>query len=282
MKCATSTLHDQLSRQPGVFMSEPKEPNFFSDEDVWARGLGWYKGLFDSAPDAAVCGESSTHYTKLPTFPMAAVRLHAHLPHARLIYVMRDPIDRLVSHYIHAWSCRELDRPLNEAVHEHDELIAYSCYGMQLQPWLDLFGPQRVLPVFFERLTRRPQEEFERIARFIGCAGPVCWAEDAEPRNVSAKRLRCHPMLETVLDIGVLRSLRRGLLPEGVRDRIKSRWRMEARPELSGEARSHCIERLDPEMRRLGGMLGLSLTCERFREAVLEPHGPPEWVGVPA
>ena len=49
MKCATSTLHDQLAEQPGFVMSEPKEPNFFSDEENWAKGLGWYSGLFAAA-----------------------------------------------------------------------------------------------------------------------------------------------------------------------------------------------------------------------------------------
>ena len=50
MKCATSTLHEQLARQPGLFMSTPKEPNFFSDDDVHARGMAWYEALFADAP----------------------------------------------------------------------------------------------------------------------------------------------------------------------------------------------------------------------------------------
>ena len=46
MKSATTTLHEQLARQPGVFMSRPKEPNFFSDDAIYARGWGWYSSLF--------------------------------------------------------------------------------------------------------------------------------------------------------------------------------------------------------------------------------------------
>ena len=46
MKCATSTLHEQLAAQPGFFMSKPKEPNFFSDDEIYARGLDWYRSLF--------------------------------------------------------------------------------------------------------------------------------------------------------------------------------------------------------------------------------------------
>ena len=47
MKCATTSLHDQLAAQSGIFMSTPKEPNFFSDDDAWRRGLDWYWGLFE-------------------------------------------------------------------------------------------------------------------------------------------------------------------------------------------------------------------------------------------
>ncbi|HTO70120.1 MAG TPA: sulfotransferase, partial [Myxococcota bacterium] len=69
MKCGTSTLHEQLALRSGFFMSRPKEPNFFSDDDQYARGVGWYAGLFAGAAPGQLCGESSTHYTKLPTYP---------------------------------------------------------------------------------------------------------------------------------------------------------------------------------------------------------------------
>ena len=49
MKSATTTLHEQLARQPGFFMSRPKEPNFFSDDAIYARGWAWYSSLFRAA-----------------------------------------------------------------------------------------------------------------------------------------------------------------------------------------------------------------------------------------
>ena len=99
MKSATSTLYEQLQRQPGIFLPELKEPNFFSDQ--YARGWDWYAGLFAEARASDIVGEASTHYTKLPTYPETVSRMWDHLPDAHLIYVMRDPIDRLVSQYIH-------------------------------------------------------------------------------------------------------------------------------------------------------------------------------------
>lgn len=282
MKCATTTLHDQLAAQPGVFMSDPKEPNFFSDDDHWARGLGWYRALFQNAPPAALCGESSTHYTKLPMHPDAAERLHRHLPDARLVYVMRDPIDRLVSQYIHEWSVRAVSEPIDQAVRSFPPLIAYSKYAMQLRPWLDRFGPDRVLPVFFERLTRDPQAELERVWRFVWAgrdaapARPV-WRAEAGARNVSAQRVRRGPVLDRLLRVRVLQHARRTLLPESLRERIKRRWRMEDRPTLSETARAWCVDAIDPDMAELGRTLGTPLSCDTFRDAVLNAPAPPEW-----
>src|SRR6185295_6140807 len=109
MKCGTSTLHVQLAAQPGFFMSEPKEPNFFSDDAEFARGEGWYRGLFAGAGEGDLRGESSTHYTKLPTHPRTVERLASELGRdLRFVYVVRHPVDRLVSHYVHAWTENEV------------------------------------------------------------------------------------------------------------------------------------------------------------------------------
>jgi hypothetical protein len=94
MKSATSTLHEQLKQQPGFFMSEEKEPNFFSNDEIYANGLDWYSSLFSNAAPGDLCGESSTHYTKLTTYPHTVARMKAALPHVKLIYMIRHPIDR--------------------------------------------------------------------------------------------------------------------------------------------------------------------------------------------
>src|SRR5271155_5494150 len=88
MKSATTTLHEQLARQPGFCMSRPKEPNFFSDDRMFARGWAWYGSLFQAAKPTDLCGESSTHYTKLPSYPWTVERMKRDLPHLKLIYLM--------------------------------------------------------------------------------------------------------------------------------------------------------------------------------------------------
>ena len=171
MKSATTTLHAQLAEQPGLFMSQPKEPNFFSDDENYVKGLAWYGSFFQKAGGADLCGESSTHYTKLPAYPGTVERMRRVLPEVKLIYVMRHPIDRLISHYIHERLAGTITVGLEEAIEEHAELIDYGLYHMQLEPFLNVYGRENILPVFFWRLARMPQRELERIYSFIGGRG---------------------------------------------------------------------------------------------------------------
>lgn len=277
MKCATSTLHDQLARVPGVSMSEPKEPNFFSDDANWAKGLGYYESLFAGMPADDLKGESSTHYTKLPTYPHCAGRLHEHLPDAKLIYVMRDPVDRIVSQHIHEWSQHVIaeDCPIDAAIRKHPELVDYSRYAMQLSPYMERYGRDRILPVFFERLMSCPQEEFERVGRFLGTGSDIHWQDD-DAKNVSSQRQRMNPMLARVLKIRAVQSVRRALLPESMRAKIRSRWTMNERPKLSEASIAWLHEQLEPDITRLGEWLGRPMDCSSYKQSVL--HGSaPEW-----
>jgi hypothetical protein len=270
MKCATSTLHEQLARQPGVFMSTPKEPNFFSDEPQWRLGLAWYQSLFAQAPPGYLCGESSTHYTKLPSHPHVIDRIARSLgDHVKFIYIMRHPIDRLVSHYIHEWSQRVLSCPIDQAINDHPALVQYSCYAMQMEPWLERLGPQRVLPVFYDRLTRHSQSELERIGRFLGCPHRLQWDSTLREQNVSAERLRANPVRDAILNLPGCRLLRRTLVPQPVRNRIKNFWTIRERPQLSDTAMQHLTGIFDADLHTLGSWLGCSLNCENFRSVAL-------------
>jgi len=124
MKCGTSTLAAQLGAQAGCFMTEPKEPQYFSDDPVYAKGADWYADLFAGAGPMDLKGEASTHYTKLPTYPATVTRMTASLPDLKLVYMIRNPMARVVSHYIHAWSEGELSCPIDEALETVPELVA--------------------------------------------------------------------------------------------------------------------------------------------------------------
>jgi Sulfotransferase family len=113
MKSGTSTLHDLLAEHPQISMSEPKEPCYFVESDalkthwpeMWRMGI-WkseqnYSALFAEKIGAKLFGESSTDYSKAPKLAGVVDKIYAYSPGARIVYVMRDPIERTLSHYWH-------------------------------------------------------------------------------------------------------------------------------------------------------------------------------------
>jgi len=279
MKCATSTLHDQLAAQPGIFMSTPKEPNFFSDDGVHAKGLAWYESLFDDAASTDLCGESSTHYTKRPTLPKTIERLREVCPaDTRFIYIMRHPVDRLVSHYMHEWSQGVIRSSIDSAVDEHAGLIEYGRYAYQLAPWVEAFGQSRIMPMFFERLVAEPQVTLEQVATFIGHAGMVKWDETCGQRNASSQRLRKSAVRDLIVDNAIARRVRRMIVPVAFRDRIKRLWTMHERPELNAGVRTRLEAIFDEDLAELGAWFDLPLSCGTFTD--IARTCTPRWTAV--
>ncbi|MEO0398283.1 MAG: sulfotransferase [Pseudomonadota bacterium] len=276
MKSGTSTLHEQLAAQADVFMTTPKEPNFFSDDAVYANGLDWYKNLFSAARAGALKGEASTHYTKLPTYPQTVERLAAATADVKLIYVMRHPIDRLVSHYVHEWTQNVIAAPINDAIEAHPELIAYSRYAYQLAPYIERFGKDSILPVFFERLTAAPDAELKRIGAFIGAKTPFVWRDDMEAANISAERIRRFPLYNLIVDNPAATFLRRALVPQALRDRVKGRLQMKERPTLSDAAQKCLRDIFDEDLATLSGYFDADLNCACYKEKAR--HSPIGWL----
>ena len=241
MKCGTSTLAAQLGAQPGVFMSSPKEPEFFSEDAHFARGIGWYAGLFAAAPEGALLGEASTGYTKLPTHPEASARIAAALPEVRLIYMIRDPLARLVSHYIHEWTMGVIRSDLATALESHPELIDYGRYGHQIAPYVARFGAERVLLLTLEEMRAEPQAVLERVAGFLGAPQPVVWRAEMAQVNASAERIRRLPFHDLLIEHPLTTALRRALVPAGLRRRIREARQMSARPELPEADRARLV-----------------------------------------
>jgi hypothetical protein len=276
MKSATTTLHEQFARQPGLFMSRPKEPNFFSDDRNYARGLDWYQSCFNGCGNEQIVGESSTHYSKLPTHPHTVARMVRALPQVKLIYIMRHPIDRLASHYLHELTVGRIRCGLQEAVDLCPELVDYGCYSRQLEPYLQAYGPEAVLPVFFDRLVNQPEHEFQRIGRFLGVREPLRWDHSLGPLNVGRQRLRNSPVRDALVRNPMLTSVRRWFIPRRLIHQAKLLWQVGIDPPQVPPDLEFRLRRVfDEDLARLGSWLGVPLDCDRFHRVALGE--PPAW-----
>ena len=170
MKSGTTSLHNYLNAHPEIAMSEEKEPGYFVEELSLHKGEQWYLNLFEDANQYRYRGESSTHYTKLPTYKGVVDRIFRFNPDAKLIYIMRDPFERLISHYWHAvrdvYHGGEI-RPLIRAVEQEPEYLAFSDYEMQLKPYFDRFGAEAIYTLTFESLRQDPNKEVNLIFNWL-------------------------------------------------------------------------------------------------------------------
>jgi hypothetical protein len=182
---------------------------------------------------------------------------------------MRDPLDRIVSQYVHEWTQREVRGSLEAALRLHERFLSYSCYALQLEPYLRSYGSGSILLVAFERMVARPDEELARVCAFLGdpTPGPARWDAKVGVQNASRERLRTSALRDALLDTEAVRAIK-DRLPPSVRERAKAIWRMRRRPSLSPALQAKLEPRIDEDLARLGSWVGLELSCGGWREQV--------------
>lgn len=188
-KSGTTSLHTYLNRHPDVFMSDPKEPGYFTPEQTYyPRDLDWYLSLFDGAGESRYVGESSTHYTKKPDLEGVPERIAAFSPKPRLLYVMRDPVRRAISHYWHKRRRREEHRSIVDAIQSRSAYRHYGDYELQLRPYFDTFGADRIYTLTFENLFANPRAEMDAVLSWLGLA-PLPAQVDFHPENSRPQKM---------------------------------------------------------------------------------------------
>jgi hypothetical protein len=219
LKCGTTSIHHYLGLHPEVNMSKPKELNFFVKELNWDLGLPWYRGRFDDR--FPVRGESSPHYTNLPHYQGVAARIHDNVPDARLIYMVRDPISRILSHWTHAVGAGYETRSMEEVLSRDDQTyVTRSRYWMQLQPYLELFDRSQIEVIAQEELQGDREGTMRRAFRFAGVDESFTSEQfDREWEKSSAKESGRYQFAEKLIKLPGFRSFDRNFdrFPERMR-----------------------------------------------------------------
>lgn len=188
MKAGTTSLYRYLVSHPEVFMAREKEPDFYVAEKAWSRGLPWYQSLFDGADGATAIGEASTSYTKCTEFPGVPERIAAQLPDVKLIYLLRHPVERIRSMYLHNVIVGRERRPLEVAVLQDPMYLDASRYAMQLEAFDVCFPPEQILTVTSESLRSDAAGVLERVGSFLGLRDPTGFDLTPQHQNDTAAR----------------------------------------------------------------------------------------------
>lgn len=209
-KSGTSSLHNYLTQHPGVIAPLRKEVHYFDLN--YSRGERWYRAHFGRVGEPGLNLDSSPYYLYQPAVPR---RLHAVLPDARLIVLLRDPVRRAYSHYWHERDKGRETRGFEEAIaaeparigsaqvqledgtlersheHQHFSYLARGRYVEQLERWFGQFPRERFLVLRFEDLVKEPLAVLNQSLAFLGL--PPAGSVDLEARNTR----RYPPLAET-------------------------------------------------------------------------------------
>ena len=286
-KCGTSALHYYLDLHPEVQMSSPKELCFFlAEEDFdpepfiseprerrlfgpafnWSRGRRWYEGHFRAG--MPVRGESTPGYASL-WYPGVASRMAQVVPEAKLIFVVRDPIDRIVSHYMHNRDAGVEWRPLAEAVERpRNAYVGRTMYASLLQPFLKRYPRSRILILRQEDLLRRRRETIGDLFRFLE-VDERFWSPKMERERQPSGRKGRRFRLVRRLQLSRLGSSFYRLPQEAkwVLERIAFSRSPAERPTVDERLRRRLLEGLEPEIAGLEELTGWDLAAWRAREA---------------
>ena len=188
MKAGTTTLYADLERVCSVFFPVDKEPNNLADDEVLSdRGRDRYAALYASARPDQLCGDASTAYSKLPDIrgvPERAVTVLGDL--LRVVYLVRDPVERAISHHHHLVARRQAPADIEKAIREIPALVDYGLYCTQINPWIDAVGRNRVQVLQFEHYMADREGWIHRVARFIGADPPAERIDMSARHNMSA------------------------------------------------------------------------------------------------
>ena len=265
-KCATTSLYEYLKQTPGVYMSPVKEPNFFSRIDLVyldpppIRDKKKYLALFKKVKNEIAIGEASTTYLR---DPQAAKLIHDTVPKARIIVMLRDPVERSFSHYLFRKALGRETLPFRDAVkkalnsQDYDlrRVVEPSFYSGKVKRYLDTFGKNLVKIIIFEEFVKDTRRVVKDVLEFleVNAEPPESIGEIYNPFYVPRG-----PFATFVLRSHFMLKIRDNLVPHAIgsfviRNVLKKK---ETKPELSQEDRIFLEEIFRNDVKKLREILG--------------------------
>lgn len=264
-KSGTSSLHSYLDAHPEICMSSTKEPHYFSIDAEWKKGPNFHNRLFsDSKPRAIAFGESSTTYS---SSEIAMKRIKSSIDNPRVIVVLRDPVERVISHY--RWVCALglEDRPFLQAIEEsgydfdpnlsvqgrcYMSYLEFSIYSKWIPKLQEIFGSDNVLILRADDLKDKPALVVNACCSFLGVSKFV-WDLPAEQNKTEDVLINFQYPAVALIRTGIpspVRRLIKSIAPTLVKllNKMSMRTRKMVLPKITDEERNKVAIILSKEL----------------------------------
>jgi len=270
-KAGTTALYEALQAHPDVCMSRPKETEFFNWR--YRRGWDWFRSHFDHYRGETAIGEASTRTMPSPEAPQ---RIAERLPDVKLIFVLRNPIERAHSAFWYYVSTgvlcprEDFGRFIRNEGHPlRQEIIHYGFYDRHLSRFVRTFDNKQCLPLRYGALQENPDGAFSELCKFIGVVPGGSSFSRGERSNVTQRPgskmiYSVAKTLWTSIEQGApswMSDAKTALRQWGKRSMLQT-----GRPAIDEEDRSYLWQIYEPTVESLEDEIGLDLASWRPTE----------------
>jgi hypothetical protein len=269
-KAGTTSLYHYITAHPNIFMTKPKEVNYFSGSDISKQNLFYadfkintldaYEALFSSADLGQVKGEASVSYL---FYNKVAQRIWELIPSCKVIAVLRNPIERGYSHYLMDYKLGLVDLPYEDIVFKrgahkklnlyHQQYVELGLYAQQLEKYFAFFPKEQIKIYTQEELKIDTVSVVEDLLDFLDVnkidlvESKVKHNQFSLPKNILIHKLYSSVWLRNKLSV---------MLPYSFRENVKKLlFKKGSKPVLSKAARAKLLEIYTPDILKLNKMI---------------------------
>ncbi len=274
MKCGTTSLRSDLSTHSEVYIV-PGEPRFFHSELYHEQSLEQYLSHFEGRNEA-VLGESSGFYAWDSWCEETADRMGRDVPEAKLLYIIRHPVERIASHWAWGLSNGQPWGTINEAVREVDRLTEMSLYWRQISRYREHFPDDQIKILFLEDLKADPRAFFRDCGQFLGVdPSGFDFEEAATPKNQTADKRTDTRLAQRLRQWSGFWTLKE-IIPDSIVQLGEQVLRRDGKsePDWDLEVRRQVEERLAPDAARMLDYCGRSRDFWTFETRPLQDVEP--------
>jgi hypothetical protein len=287
-KCGSTSLYNYLRQHPDVYMSPIEDANFFVLEGgaiklympppseklgrKWVHDLTGYAALFDGVQGQRAIGESSNIYLN---FSRAAERIRHHCPDAKIMAILRNPVDRAFSNFLHLLgmglepyadfteALNAEEKRMQEGWHPMWFYKQTSHYSARLQPYFDLFAKERIKIFLYDDLARDPVALLQKVYGFLGV--DTSFRPDVSEVHKSTGVPGSKSLHKFLTEGNPLKTVMKALVPDRMRQNLRANAKKLAqrnlvKPSLPDETRELLIDEFREDVLRLQDAIGQDLS----------------------
>lgn len=259
-KAGTTSLATALSMHPEISLAKGKEPFYFCDTGLSSlKSYKEYRAKFDWSKKLR-CDASTSYSLRHLNGSKVVERIYGYNPEAKILYIVRDPFERIVSHYVMAYNRRYTNKSFYDAVVREDHIVNTSKYYFQIEPYIATFGENNVQILFLEDFKRDQKAFLDELSQFLNIGS----FEIVEKIHLNdGFKHRIYPRYMDYLFTNRLYLKAKSIAPTGLFEKAKKAFirliGISDRPKISEEMERIIFEKIKNDIKSFSSLLNKNL-----------------------